>query len=97
MDKIKPDIIAYSVNITGYRKIIEAHQQAIRVHDFVSIMGGPHPTYSPETFADSGMDAYCVGEGEYPFRDFLEKVENGESFDDVANLITKNKKIRSDR
>lgn len=92
VDKIKPDIVAYSVNVTGYKTVVEANQKAIKMHNYISIMGGPHPTYSPETFSDSGMDAYCVGEGEYPFMDFLEKVENGESFDDVANLITKNKK-----
>ncbi|HHT9145697.1 MAG TPA: B12-binding domain-containing radical SAM protein [Candidatus Wunengus sp. YC61] len=91
VSKIKPDIVAYSVNITGYRKIIEAHQQAIKVHDFVSIMGGPHPTYSPETFLESGMDAYCVGEGEYAFKDFITQVEKGDSFDAVANLITREK------
>lgn len=57
----------------------------------MSIMGGPHPTFSPETFPESGMEAYCIGEGEYAFRDFLVKVEKGESFDDVENLITRNK------
>jgi radical SAM superfamily enzyme YgiQ (UPF0313 family) len=95
VDKIRPDVIAYSVNVTGYKIIIEANQKTKKIHNYISIMGGPHPTYSPETFLDSGMDAYCVGEGEYPFRDFLEKVENEEPFDDVANLITKKKKIRS--
>lgn len=89
--KVKPDIVAYSVNVSGYHKIIEAHEEALKVHEFVSIMGGPHPTYSPETFPESGMDAYCVGEGEYAFRDFLIRIDNKESFDDVANLITRKK------
>ncbi len=89
--KIKPDVVCYSVNIFGYRRIVEAHKQAKKIHNSISIMGGPHPTFSPETFPESGMDAYCVGEGEYAFRDFLRKVEKGESFDTVENLITKNK------
>ena len=38
---------------------------------FVSIMGGPHPTFSPKTFEYAGVDAYCVGEGEEAFKDFL--------------------------
>ncbi len=90
VDKVKPDVVAYSVNIIGYRKTIEAHKKATKIHNFISIMGGPHPTFSPETFSESGMDAYCVGEGEYAFRDFLIKVERGDSFDNVENLITKN-------
>src|SRR3989338_1371004 len=91
ISKINPDIVAYSVNILGYNKIVEANKKAKESHSFISIMGGPHPTYSPETFPESGMDVYCVGEGEYAFKEFLLQVEKGESFDDVANLITENK------
>jgi radical SAM superfamily enzyme YgiQ (UPF0313 family) len=86
--EIKPEVVAYSVNILGFEKTIEANKQARRIHEFVSIMGGPQPTFSPETFEQSGMDAYCVGEGEYAFRDFLDQVEKNEPYDDIANLIT---------
>lgn len=88
---IKPDVVAYSVNILGFQKIVEEHKRAIKVHKFVSIMGGPQATFSPETFPESGMDAYCIGEGEYALRDFLIRVERGESFDDIPNIVTKNK------
>lgn len=91
VEKEKPDVVGYSVNIVGYRKILDEHRKALKKRNFISIMGGPHPTFSPETFNESGMDAYCVGEGEYAFRDFLECVEKGMSFDNVENLITKNK------
>ena len=91
VNDVKPDVVAYSVNVIGYRKTIEAHRKAANKYDFISIMGGPHVTFSPETFSESGVDAYCVGEGEHAFRDFLIKVEQGDSFDDVENLITKNK------
>lgn len=86
--RIKPDVIAYSTNIMGFEKIVKSHKKAKEKHRFVSILGGPQATFSPETFALSGMDAYCVGEGEYAFRDFLLKVEKDEPFDEVANLIT---------
>jgi len=85
---VEPDVVAYSVNIIGFQETVKAHKLALRTRRFISIMGGPHPTFSPETFNESGMDAYCVGEGEYPFRDFLQRVESGNSFDDVPNLIT---------
>jgi len=92
VDRIKPDIIAYSANILGFKQIVESHKMAKQRHPFISIMGGPQATFSPDTFDQSAMDAYCVGEGEYAFRDFLVKVENSESFDDVPNLITKRRK-----
>ncbi|MFC1606562.1 B12-binding domain-containing radical SAM protein [Candidatus Latescibacterota bacterium] len=89
--QVKPDIVAYSVNLVGFEKAVETNRAAKNIHDFISIMGGPHTTFSPETYADSGLDVYCLGEGEDPFREFLLKVEQNESYDDIANLITKNK------
>ncbi len=90
INEILPDVVAYSVNIMGFAKVIEEHKKAKIVHKFISIMGGPQATFSPETFEESGMNAYCIGEGEYAFRDFLIKVENKESFTNVPNLITRN-------
>lgn len=88
VDQVRPEVIAYSVNIVGFQRTVEANQKAKRIHDYVSIMGGPHATFSPETFSESGMDVYCIGEGEAAFRDFLIRLERGESYDDVENLIT---------
>lgn len=91
VERIKPDIVAYSINIMGYPLAVEANRKAKKIHDFISIMGGPHPTYSPDTFKESGMDVYCIGEGEGPLKDFLECVEKEEPYDDVPNLITPKK------
>ncbi len=85
---LQPDVVAYSANIHGFQQMVRAHKQALQTRAFVSIMGGPQPTFSPETFAFSGVDAYCVGEGEAAFQDFLVCVENGVAFDGVPNLIT---------
>ncbi len=92
VNRIRPDVIAYSANVMGFEQIVESHKRTKQKHRFVSIMGGPQATFSPETFEQSEMDAYCIGEGEYAFRDFLVNVENGEPFDEVPNLITKEKK-----
>jgi len=89
--EVQPEVVAHSVNIMGFKDVVVAHEEARKTHEFISIMGGPQATFSPETFSESGMDAYCVGEGEYPFRDFLIRVEHGNSFDDVENLITANR------
>lgn len=87
--KLRPEIVAYSVNSLGFQGTIAAHREAAKEHKFISIMGGPHPTLCPETFAESGIDAYCIGEGEYAFKDFLQCVESGKPYDEVDNLITK--------
>jgi len=87
--ELKPDIVAYSANILGYKRIVEANTIARRERQFISIMGGAQPTFSPETFPASGMDAYCVGEGDYAFRDFLDNIGD---FNSVDNLLTRLKK-----
>lgn len=88
---ILPRVIAYSCNVMDFNYIVQKHSniQAIGWKQPISIMGGPHPTFSPETFEQSGMDAYCVGEGEGAFADFLDRVEKDTFFDDIPNLITR--------
>ena len=87
-----PDVIAYSVNVMSYNNIVRMNAMARLVRNFIAIMGGPQPTYSPETFIQSGMDAYCVGEGEGAFGEFLDKISVGEQYDDILNIITKKAK-----
>lgn len=86
--EIKPDIVAYSANIYGFKELTSAHKAARKSFQFVSIMGGPHCTFYPDTIKDAGVDAYCIGEGEGAFHDFLQRVEHGKSFDDLPNINT---------
>jgi radical SAM superfamily enzyme YgiQ (UPF0313 family) len=86
LDTVKPDVVAYSANVLGYQRVVEANARARMKHRFISIMGGAQATFSPETFPESGMDAYCVGEGDYVIKDFLANIDN---FHDVPNLITR--------
>lgn len=87
---IRPDVVAYSANIVGFSHIVKAHSKAKKCHNFISIMGGPHTTFSPNSFRESGMDAYCIGEGELAFRDFLLRVENQQPFFDIDNIVAMN-------
>lgn len=88
IDRIHPDVVAYSANVWGFDEMVAAHHAARKIRPFLSIMGGPQPTIDPATFGRAQVDAYCVGEGELAFRDFLERVNAGLPFDDVPNLIT---------
>ena len=86
--EIKPDVVAYSFHNSGFDDIVSSHNSAKEKHNFISIAGGPDPTFSPERFSETGVDAYCVGEGEGPWNDFLMAVDSGNSFHDIPNLIT---------
>jgi len=82
-----PDVIAYSVNVMSYDNIVRMNAMARLVRNFIAIMGGPQPTYSPETFIQSGMDAYCVGEGEGAFGEFLDKISVGEQYERRLRIL----------
>jgi len=86
--QIKPDIVGYSVNIEGYEKIFKINKEAKSIFKFLSIMGGPYPTGNPGSLIESGADAYCIGEGEYAFRDILRNIQKKKSIDNIKNIVT---------
>ena len=53
--------------------------------DALIVWGGLHVTLSPETCMPYA-DVLCVGEGEYPFMELMERLERGEDYYDVPNL-----------
>ncbi|MBI2440798.1 MAG: cobalamin B12-binding domain-containing protein, partial [Lentisphaerae bacterium] len=71
--QIKPNVVAYSANVWGFEELVAAHQAARKRHKFLAIMGGPQPTVEPDAFARAQVDAFCIGEGEGAFRDFLQR------------------------
>lgn len=83
-----PEVVAYSANVIGFDTIRSAHHEARKRYEFLSILGGPQATFSPETYQQSGMDVYCVGEGEDAFGEFLDRVRKNLPHNDIPNLIT---------
>ena len=72
--KFKPEIICFSTTTPNYQfaKKTSVKLKKIFPKSFI-LMGGCHPTYYPEMFErEKSFDAICRGEGEIPFRKFLE-------------------------
>jgi len=86
--KIRPDIVAYSLNIYGFDNIVAKHKELKQKYMFKSIGGGPQATMYSNLFQQTEMDVYCIGEGELAWNDYLEKLEQNLSYDNVPNLIT---------
>jgi len=54
------------------------------------IYGGIHPTVDPDGIAEKDcFDAWCIGEGEEAFIEFLARIENGSDYTDVENFCFK--------
>ena len=67
-----PDVVAYSI-ITGNQELYLEFNRKVKaqLNKVVSVLGGPHPTFFPEIISEDGIDAVCLGEGEYAFRQFM--------------------------
>lgn len=80
------DVVAYTTTIQHFEEICYWNIMLKRWwKNYISILGGAHATFAPETFKDSGMDYYCVGEGEEAFAHFLTAVDNNRSDPLLAN------------
>jgi anaerobic magnesium-protoporphyrin IX monomethyl ester cyclase len=78
------DVVGISCNTVQFNSGLKV-AQAARAHGKTVIMGGPHPTSSPEETLRSGFVDYAVcGEGEATAVELLEGLKTGKMFDPGA-------------
>jgi len=92
--EFKPDYAGYSI-ITGDEGFYDGINKKLKSKfNFVSIAGGPHPTFFPGFLENSSFDAICIGEGEKAIQQFLENPSSMEIpnfwFKDKNGRIIKN-------
>ena len=56
------------------------------------IVGGPHPTYSPEMIDQPGIDIICRGEGEDAMLELVEAMEHDRDVTEIRNLYVKTRR-----
>lgn len=72
VSEFNPDFIGYSI-MTGDQNFYDSINQKLKQkYNFVSIAGGPHPTFFPEMLEKSSFDAICIGEAEKAIEIFLD-------------------------
>lgn len=93
INEVKPDIIGYSSCSGEHRTYLELNKKIKSGHkNIFTIMGGAHPTFFPEVLEEGNLDAICVGEGEYPFKELVEKLDSGEDISNIMNIQIRGKK-----
>jgi anaerobic magnesium-protoporphyrin IX monomethyl ester cyclase len=87
-----PQIVAFSALTGVHQATLQLAQVAKRVlPGALTLMGGPHPTYSPEVIERPEIDVICRGEGEYAMLELVERLEANQDFTGVENLWVKTK------
>jgi anaerobic magnesium-protoporphyrin IX monomethyl ester cyclase len=66
-----PDVVAYSVCSNEADRYLGINKVLKERMGFVSVFGGPHPTFFPEFVKRDMVDAICRGEGDVAFPLFL--------------------------
>ena len=86
-----PDLIAFSTvtlqwaNTRKYASIIKEKFQV------PILCGGVHPSFKPEeVIADSNIDMICIGEGENPLLEVMNRMENKGDLSTISNIWVKN-------
>jgi radical SAM superfamily enzyme YgiQ (UPF0313 family) len=92
--KLNPDIVAFSC-VTGEHNWVLKKALECKKNGFVTILGGPHPTYYPEDVINKdGVDIIAMGEAEYAVLELLDKLEKKEDITNIKNLwVKQNEKI----
>lgn len=84
----KPKVVGFT-SVSSQFQFVKAAAKMVKEVDknMIVVVGGVHPTLYPTALAESDdLDAFFIGESEFAFADFLEKVEKGEDYSIVNNL-----------
>jgi radical SAM superfamily enzyme YgiQ (UPF0313 family) len=87
--KYDPGPVAFSA-LTGVHHSIQ--RLALEIKQALSvpiIVGGPHPTYSPEMIQQPGIDIICRGEGEHAMLELAEALDADRDVTRIRNLHVK--------
>jgi radical SAM superfamily enzyme YgiQ (UPF0313 family) len=84
-DEIKPNVVGISVSCSSFYRTAVKLTHDLREKGFNGLVawGGIHPILCPEDCIDHA-DLAFTGEAEVPWIEFLDRVESGESFSDLA-------------
>lgn len=91
-----PQVVAYSViggDVETFKKAdIQLREYSAQTgKQIFRIMGGPHPTYSPQILDEMQLDAICQGDGDHALPELLRCLEFGEDIEDIPNIAVSSK------
>ena len=95
LGKIKhfePGILAITAVSFQYKYIKKMLAEIKSIHGskIFTICGGPHISLAPlELEKTVGLDAICIGEGEYPLLELANKLQSGEDITNIENIWVK--------
>lgn len=89
-DSQEQDIVAFSATTNRFPYVETWSKWTKESFSAFTICGGVHPTLNPHSSIQAqGLDAICVGEGEYAFADLCERLKSQEDISSIPNIWVK--------
>lgn len=85
----RPDVIGFSVTSGSEGYYLELIRRLRRHVPFLSVLGGPHPTFFPEIIEQPEVDVICRGEGDDALVELLDALAQGADYSGIRNLWVK--------
>jgi len=87
-DKV-PTVLAYSVSTSLAKQYLHINKVIKKQIKVFSVFGGPHPTAVPEIIEEEGVDAVCMGEGDYAMLELIDNLSAGRPITNIKNWWVK--------
>jgi anaerobic magnesium-protoporphyrin IX monomethyl ester cyclase len=88
--RTKPDLIGVSITTRQWLRARDVLGALRRVSNVPVIVGGLHPTFSPEdVLHHDGIDYLCLGEGEAALLDLVNALQSGHQPTEIPNIWVK--------
>ena len=92
IEKLKyeaPTILAYSVSTFSVKRYLRINRIIKQHASAFSVFGGLHPTAAPEMIEEDGVDAVCLGEGDYAMLELADNLSEGKPITGIKNWWVK--------
>ena len=92
LKKMRIDVLGVSFRTASYRSAKEFIKTAKEINKNIFVVaGGHHATAFPkETMVDIGCDAVIMGEGEYAFKELVERLNDNVSLEGLRGVVYRN-------
>lgn len=87
--KMKPDLVGFSISSTDHEWSLPIAKRIKKELHLITIFGGPHPTYFPESINTPFVDIICIGEGEYALLELMDTLDVHGDITKIQNLYVK--------
>jgi radical SAM superfamily enzyme YgiQ (UPF0313 family) len=90
LKNFKPGLICFTAVFREFETITRLAEYLKATYPAIFLLaGGPHISLNPEIAIQASFDAICIGEGEYPVLELVEKLEQGVIPKHINNLWIK--------